>query len=112
MMTEGVVRAKVVTGKETEKTKYEMYYDFQETVAKIPSHRMLAIRRGTREGVLTHSIEVDNAKFIAVLLPQIIRDPQSRFAPFLETAARDAYERLLLPSIQNEVRSMLRESAE
>src|SRR5947209_15151517 len=47
MMSEGVVRAKVVSGKETEKTKYEMYYDFQETVAKIPSHRMLAIRRGT-----------------------------------------------------------------
>ncbi|HSU88424.1 MAG TPA: helix-hairpin-helix domain-containing protein, partial [Terriglobia bacterium] len=46
------------------------------------------------------------------LLPQIIRDGQSRFAPFLENAARDAYERLLLPSIQNEVRSILREQAE
>src|SRR5436190_23548106 len=70
MVAEGKVIAKVVQGKETEKTKYEMYYNFEETVAKIPSHRMLAIRRGTREGVLTHSIEVDNAKFIAVLLPQ------------------------------------------
>jgi uncharacterized protein len=112
MQAEGKVIAKVVQGKETEKTKYEMYYNFEETVGKIPSHRMLAIRRGTREGVLNHSIEVDNAKFIAALLPQIIRDPQSRFAPFLESAARDAYERLLLPSIQNEVRSMLRERAE
>jgi len=112
MQAEGKVIAKVVQGKETEKTKYEMYYNFEETVAKIPSHRMLAIRRGTREGVLNHSIDVDNAKFIAALLPQIIRDPQSRFAPFLESAARDAYERLLLPSIQNEVRSMLRERAE
>jgi uncharacterized protein len=112
MMKEGVVRAKVVPGKEAEKTKYEMYYSFEETVAKIPSHRMLAIRRGTREGILSFSVEIDNAKFIAGLLPQIIRDPQSRFAPFLETAARDAYERLLLPSIQNEVRSILREQAE
>ena len=112
MMVEGVVRAKVVPGKETEKTKYEMYYSFEETVAKIPSHRMLAIRRGTREGILNFSIEIDNAKFIGALLPQIIREGQSRFAPFLESAARDAYERLLLPSIQNEVRSILREQAE
>src|SRR5437667_6259306 len=112
MMSEGVVRAKVVSGKETEKTKYEMYYDFHETVAKIPSHRMLAIRRGTRESILNFSIDVDNTKFIVTLLSRIIRDPQSRFAPFLDTAVRDAYDRLLLPSIQNEVRSILKENAE
>ena len=107
MLNEGRVRAKVVAGKETEKTKYEMYYNFEETVPKIPSHRMLAIRRGTREGVLTFAIEVENEKFLASLIPQILRDPQSQFAPLLESAARDAYERLLLPSIQNEVRSIL-----
>ena len=112
MLNEGRVRAKVVAGKETEKTKYEMYYNFEETVPKIPSHRMLAIRRGTREGVLTFSIEVDNEKFLVSLIPQVMRDPQSQFAPLLESAARDAYERLLLPSIQNEVRSILRERAE
>src|SRR5215467_6240380 len=112
MLTEGKVHAKVVTGKETEKTKYEMYYAFEETVPKIPSHRMLAIRRGTREGILTFSLDVDNDKFIAALIPQVMRDPQSQFAPLVESAARDAYERLLLPSIQNEVRSNLRERAE
>ena len=112
MLNEGRVRAKVVAGKETEKTKYEMYYNFEETVPKIPSHRMLAIRRGTREGVLTFAIEVENEKFLVSLIPQVLRDPQSQFAPLLESAARDAYERLLLPSIQNEVRSILRERAE
>jgi protein Tex len=112
MLNEGRVRAKVVAGKETEKTKYEMYYNFEETVPKIPSHRMLAIRRGTREGVLTFAVEVDNDKFLAGLLRQVVRDAQSQFAPLLESAARDAYERLLLPSIQNEVRSLLRERAE
>src|SRR5438105_1837827 len=112
MLHEGVVRAKVVAGKETEKTKYEMYYKFEETVSKIPSHRMLAIRRGTREGVLSFSIDVDNDKFLAALIPQVVRDPQSQFAPLLESAVRDSYERLLLPSIQNEVRSMLRDRAE
>src|SRR5262245_27930672 len=79
MLNEGKVHAKVVAGKETEKTKYEMYYTFEETVPKIPSHRMLAIRRGTREGILTFSIDVANDKFLASLVPQVIRDPQSRF---------------------------------
>jgi len=112
MLHEGLVRAKVVAGKEAEKTKYEMYYNFEETVSKIPSHRMLAIRRGTREGVLSFSIDVDNDKFIAALMPQVVRDAQSQFAPLLDSVVRDSYERLLLPSIQNEVRSMLRERAE
>jgi uncharacterized protein len=112
LVSEGKVRAKVVAGKETEKTKYEMYYAFEETVPKIPSHRMLAIRRGTREAVLTFSIDVEGEKFLASLIGHVTRDPQSQFAPLLESAARDSYERLLLPSIQNEVRSMLRERAE
>jgi len=112
LMTEGVVRAKVAQGKESEKTKYEMYYNFEETVPKIPSHRMLAIRRGTRENVLNYSIDIDSEKSIASVLPQVIRDGQSQFAPFLERAVKDSYERLLLPSIQNEVRSGLRERAE
>jgi uncharacterized protein len=112
MFTEGVVRAKVVEGKESEKTKYSMYYNFEEMVAKIPSHRMLAIRRGARENILTFSVDLDAEKFIAGLIPQVIRDTQSPFAVFLETAVRDAYERLLHPSIQNEVRSFLKERAE
>jgi uncharacterized protein len=112
MLSEGKVHAKVVAGKETEKTKYEMYYNFEETVPKIPSHRMLAIRRGAREGILSFSVDVDNDKFLAGLIPQVVRDPQSQFAPLLETTVRDSYERLLLPSIQNEVRSLLRERAE
>jgi protein Tex len=112
LVTEGVVRAKVQPGKEAEKTKYDMYYKFEETVPKIPSHRILAIRRGTRENVLTYSVETDGEKFIAGLLPQVIRDTASQFAPFLDVAVRDSYERLLAPSLQNEVRSMLRERAE
>jgi protein Tex len=112
LQTEGVVRAKVVAGKESEKTKYDMYYKFEETVNRIPSHRMLAIRRGTRENVLSYSIDTDGEKFIADLLTHVIRDPASQFAPFLDVAVRDSYERLLAPSLQNEVRSMLRERAE
>ncbi len=67
-MLEGIVRATVVPGKETGKTKYEMYYKFEETVPKIPSHRILAIRRGTRENVLSYTIDTDSEKFITTLL--------------------------------------------
>jgi uncharacterized protein len=112
LMLEGIVRATVVPGKESEKTKYEMYYKFEETVPKIPSHRILAIRRGTRENVLSYTIDTDSEKFIADMLPKVIRDSASQFAPFLERAVRDGYERLMLPSIRNEVRSILRERAE
>ena len=112
MLTEGVVRARVIEGKESEKTKYSMYYSFEEVVSKIPSHRMLAIRRATRENVLTFSVDLDSEKFITNLIPQVVRDAQSQFAPLLESVVRDAYDRLLQPSIQNEVRSFLRERAE
>ncbi len=112
ILKEGMVRSRVAVGKESEKTKYEMYYSFEETVPKIPSHRMLAIRRGSRESILSFSIDLPSEKPIADLLPQVIKDPQSAFAPFLDRAVRDAYDRLLFPSIQTEVRSMLRERAE
>jgi uncharacterized protein len=112
LMLEGVVRSAVVPGKEGEKTKYEMYYKFEETVPKIPSHRILAIRRGTRENVLSYSIETDSEKFIAMMLPVVIRDSNSQFAPFLERAVRDGFERLMLPSIRNEARGILKDRAE
>src|SRR3989454_4080506 len=73
---------------------------------------MLAIRRATRENVLTSSVDLDPEKFIANLIPQVVKDAQSPFAVLLESAVRDAYERLLQPSIQHEVRSFLRERAE
>jgi len=112
LMLEGVVRATVVPGKDSEKTKYEMYYKFEETVPKIPSHRILAIRRGTRENILSYTIETDSEKFIAMMLPLIIKDSASQFAPFLERAVRDGFERLMLPSIRNEARSVLKDRAE
>jgi uncharacterized protein len=112
LMLEGIVRASVIPGKDSEKTKYEMYYKFEETVPKIPSHRILAIRRGTRENILSYSIETDSEKFVEMMLPIVIRDAGSQFAPFLERAVRDGYERLMLPSIRNEARTALRERAE
>jgi uncharacterized protein len=109
---EGVVRARALPGKENEKTKYEMYYKFEEPVAKIPSHRMLAIRRGARETVLSYTIEIDRDKFVAEILASLIKVPGSSFSTYLGLAVRDGYDRLIAPSIQTEVRSALRERSE
>ncbi len=109
---EGMVVAKVNKDKTGQKTKYEMYYDFREPVAKIPSHRMLAIRRGVKEQVLGFSIEIDAEKALRLISARVIKDTQSAFAAPLQTAIKDSYERLLNPSLQSEVRALLKERSD
>lgn len=109
---EGTVVAKVNKDKAGQKTKYEMYYDFREPVAKIPSHRMLAIRRGVKEQVLSFSIEIDGEKAQRLIAARVIKDSQSPFAASLQTAIKDGYERLLNPSLQSEVRTLLKERSD
>ncbi len=94
------------------KSKYEGYYDFHERVAKIPSHRLLAVRRGVKEGELEWEIRADDAKVVEQILGSVIRDRGAVFAPPLEAAGRDAYERLLKPAIRREVEGTLKERAE
>jgi len=112
MLHEGIVSSHVWKGKEETKTKYDMYYSFKEPVATIPSHRMLAIRRGSEEEVLAFSIETDNEKVLDYLKREIIKDVQSPFAPYLEKAIKDGYTRLLNPSIQTEIRILLKKRAD
>jgi uncharacterized protein len=112
ILSEGVVHATVVQGKQDEKTKFQDYYDFRERVASIPAHRILAILRGVREGVLSMTIEVEHTKALGIIQLQIIRQPESMYAALLRQHCEDAYERLLLPSLQNEVRRTLKERAD
>ena len=112
MLNEGILESKVVKGKEEQKTKYSTYYNFSEPVAKIPSHRFLAIRRGAREKVLSFSIQIDDEKACAQLKSLSSIDPLLPSANLIESAISDSYERLLKPVIQNDVRNMLRNRAE
>lgn len=112
MVEDGEVQSRVVKNREGRKTKYSTYYDFEEKVARIPSHRMLAIRRGAREKVLSYSIRIDDRKAAAELKSRTRIHPLRPSAGLLERAVADAYERLLKPVIENEVRTMLRERAE
>jgi protein Tex len=112
LWSEGSVISSVVPAKVGQKTKYNMYYERRESVTTIPSHRVLAIRRGCKEGILVSSIEVDSSKALDFLLNAIIKNKESIFAPVLEAAARDSYARILRPLIETEVRTQLKERAD
>jgi uncharacterized protein len=112
LWSEGSVISTVVPAKVGQKTKYNMYYERRESVTTIPSHRVLAIRRGSKEGILISSIEGDNPKALEFLLTSVIKERESIFAPVLEAAARESYSRILRPLIETEVRTQLKERAD
>src|SRR5215470_8193599 len=112
MFAEGKVRATVVQGKQDQKTKFQDYYDFQEAAATIPSHRILAILRGVREDVLSMHIEVDTPKALALVESRVLQARETPFVPYLLAYCEDAYQRLLFPSLQTEVRRALKERAD
>lgn len=107
----GVLSSKVVKGKEADGVKYADYYEWQEPVARISSHRMLAIMRGEEEGFLRMSISVDTD----VANEQLFRRFVKRFSPvrdIMEAAVADGYKRLLAPSIENETRAAVKQRAD
>src|SRR6266581_6577176 len=83
MFAEGKVRSTVAQGKQDHKTKFQDYYDFQESVATIPSHRMLAILRGVREEVLSMGIEIDTTKALALVQSRVIQERETPFVSYL-----------------------------
>lgn len=94
-----VVTSEVVTPKPSAPTKYEQYYDFQEPIAEIPSHRFLAIRRGQKEGVLWVRLVVDKAPLVARIAEIVGAGDDAN----LHLAVEDAYKRLLAPSCEIDV---------
>lgn len=94
-----VVTSEVVTPKPAAPTKYEQYYDFQEPIAEIPSHRFLAIRRGQKEGVLWVCLVVDKAPLVARIAEIVGAGDDAN----LHLAVEDAYKRLLAPSCEIDV---------
>ncbi|WP_144487567.1 Tex family protein [Bacillus pumilus] len=105
----------ITSGKDIEsdeKNVYEMYYDYQEPIKKIVPHRVLAVNRGEKEGILKAAIEppAENIRFY--LDKQVIKGKQTTARPFIEAAIDDAYKRLIQPSIEREIRKELTEKAE
>ncbi|MBB5356452.1 uncharacterized protein HNR43_002436 [Anoxybacillus mongoliensis] len=102
-------------GKEIEKDEkrvFEMYYDHQEPIAKAPAHRVLAMNRGEKEGILRIAIDVDGNRMIEYIRKQVIINEQSPAVDIVAEAIEDAYKRLIAPSIERDVRNELTERAE
>ena len=96
--------------KTEEDSVYSMYYEYSESVAKIPSHRILALNRGEKEGVLGVSIEVEEASALGCIDKMFLKnDPET--SDFCKNAFEDAYSRLIFPSLERETRNELTEKA-
>ncbi len=95
-----------------ETSPYEMYYDYSESILRMPSHRILAINRGEKEKFLKVKLETPDEKILNYLEKQIILDHKSQFASLLERTIQDSYKRLIAPSIEREIRNDLTEKAE
>jgi protein Tex len=101
--TEGVIEAKVMKGKEDEGQKYKDYFEWSEPVSKTPSHRLLAMRRGEKEGVLALDIYPPEEAAVASMERQFIQK-ENDAAEQVKLAIKDCYKRLLRPSLETEVR--------
>ena len=97
---------------ESEKSTYEMYYDFKEKINTIPSHRILAINRGEKEKYIKVKIDKPVEEILGVLNKDIIKDVKSQYATLLESCIKDSFVRLIDPSIDREIRSDLTDKAE
>ncbi|MBS4168431.1 Tex family protein [Parachlamydia sp. AcF125] len=106
--TKGVLVCQVVEGKDQTATKYEQYYQYQEKIANIPSHRYLAIRRGEREGILDFYLEVEAAPLLGEIGRLARLNPASSYHPYLQAAIADGYKRLLVPSVETDLRVELK----
>lgn len=105
------INGKIETKASEENPTYKMYYDHSEEVKRVPGHRVLAINRGEKEGVLSVKIIAPEDKIISLLEKEIIkRDGEE--TSLLKDAIKDSYMRLIAPSIEREIRSELKETAE
>jgi uncharacterized protein len=108
---EGVVVSQKLVDAVDEQEKFRMYYEYREPVKSIPSHRMLAIRRGESEKVLYFLIELERQRPLAVIQKHILRQ-QGDWTPHLELAIEDSWQRLLNSSIQGEIRYELKKRSD
>jgi uncharacterized protein len=100
----------VVEGKEAEGAVYRVYFDFRQPVSKLQGHQILALNRGEREGFLKVSLDTDREQALIAVRRAVLL-PGSRANAFVRAAAEDAYDRLIAPSMERELRSALTDEA-
>lgn len=116
---ENIVKFGIITSKAKKKAQeldqaktYEMYYDYSEAIKSIKPHRVLAINRGEKEGILSVNIDVDSSYIINYLEKKVIKKSNTSEEIYVKEAILDSYKRLIFPSVEREIRSELKETAE
>jgi protein Tex len=100
---EGVIESKVLKGKEAEGVKYKDYFEWKEPISKTPSHRLLALRRGEKESILSLDIFPPEEDVLQTLERQFVK-AENACADQVRLAIKDSYKRLLRPSLETEIR--------
>jgi uncharacterized protein len=108
----GRIHSQVKRGKKDEAAKFEMYFDHQEPVKRVPSHRLLAMQRGEADGLLRVSVELEQEPVLRELKPRLVHNRQFEFHQELLATVVDSYERLLLPAIESATLQELKERAD
>mgnify|MGYP001851545077 FL=1 len=91
---------------------YRLYYNFSEPLKKLAHHRLLAVNRGEKEGFLRVSFDMDEQKILNYLERELIPKKESITSEYVRTAIADSYKRLIAPSVENEIRSLMTEEAQ
>jgi len=111
-LNNGILESKIKKNAKDDMKIYELYYDYQEPLKKVKLYRVLAINRGDKEKILTTKITLDDERVLQYLEDGIIENKNSFVYPHLQIAVKDAYKRLIQPSIERELRSELTGKAE
>jgi len=106
------LESKVVKSKIEAAAVFKDYFDYAEAFGKIPSHRALAVLRGQAQEMLTVHLRPDKAEAVDLLTGKVIRNPRFNFRSYLELTVEDAWNRLLMPSLENEFLNLLKERAD
>lgn len=112
IFSNGLIVSKIKKNANDENKIYEMYYNYKENIRSIKPHRILAVNRGEKEDVLNVGIDIDNSVIIKYLNNNVIKDDTSWVMSYVIEAIEDSYKRLILPSIEREIRTHLTEESE
>ena len=110
MQRSAILRSVAAKGKEEETSVYQLYYDFSQPLSRVQGHQVLAVNRGEREGFLKVTIEVDHEQAL-LCVRRAVLIPGGGATAFIRAAADDAYDRLIAPSMERELRTALTDEA-
>jgi len=111
---QGVLKSEIREERKADQAalRFKPYFDFSEAIRKIPSHRLLALRRGEKEEILTVKLLVERENLVSQLVSKVQVNPGSGYRRFLNEVAGDAFDRLLAPTIESEVRYEAKKKAD